>query len=576
MKKYLPWIAVAVVAVLVIGVLLLLPETNTDPTDPPTDPPHTHNWSTATCIRPKTCKDCGATEGEKIAHNWQDATCIRPKTCKDCRATEGEAIAHNWQDATCIKPETCEGCGATAGEALGHTWKNGKCTECGAPKPSEGLSFTLGDRNYYIVTGIGSCKDTHIIIPDVYKGFPVTAIGQSAFNSCESLTEITIPDSVKSIGLYAFASCENLESITLGSGVNTIGEDMFADCANLTGIWVSERNTAYSSDEQGVLFNKDKTVLFKAPGKLKGTYTIPQGVTAIGARAFLRCEALTGITIPGSVQSIGMLAFSNCDSLTSITIPEGVTTIDDSAFDACSNLKNITIPASVTDFGDGNPFYGCPKLTGIWVSENNTVYSSDEKGVLFNKDKTELIKMPCGFKGAYTIPSSVKSFSGAFQACKSLVSITIPDGVTTIGETEFAHCESLVSVTLPDSITSIGSFAFYGCHKLESIAIPKGVKILSSSTFADCRSLKSVTIPDTVTWIQDRVFQYCESLESVTIPHSVTEIHYFAFEGCDNLTGITFTGTVEQWQNIKLWYDWNLDIPATEVICSDGTVRLTK
>ncbi|MBE6983110.1 MAG: leucine-rich repeat domain-containing protein [Ruminococcaceae bacterium] len=508
-------------------------------------------------------------------HNWQDATCIRPKTCKDCRATEGEVIAHNWQDATCTKPETCEGYGATAGEVLGHTWKNGKCTECGAPKPSEGLAFTLGNRNYYIVSGIGSCKDTHIIIPDVYKGFPVTAIGESAFNSCESLTEITIPDSVKSIGLYAFASCKNLGSITLGSGVNAIGEDMFADCANLTGIWVSERNPAYSSDEQGLLFNKDKTVLFKAPGKLMGTYTIPESVTVISARAFLRCEALTGITIPGSVQSIGMLAFSNCDSLTNITIPEGVTTIDDSAFNACSNLKNITIPASVTDFGDRSPFYGCPKLTGIWVSENNPAYSSDEKGVLFNKNKTELIKLPCGFQGAYTVPNTVNSI-GTAQSCEGLTSIIIPESVTGIDETTFAYCYSLTSVALPDSLTRIDEFAFYSCFKLESITIPKGLKILSSSVFAHCYSLKSVTIPDSVTNIHDRVFESCTGLESVTIPHSVTEIYYYAFDNCRKLTSITYTGTTAQWQNVKLWDDWNLDVPATEVICSDGTVSLSK
>ena len=488
MKKYLPWIAVALSALLLVGVVLLLvPATNEEP-------PHTHNWQNATCVKPKTCRDCGATEGEAAMHNWQEATCIRPKTCKDCRATEGEVIAHNWQDATCTKPETCEGCGATAGEAKGHTWKNGECTQCGAPKPSEGLSFTLGDRNYYIVSGIGSCKDTHIIIPDVYKGFPVTAIGEKAFDGCKTLTQVTIPDSI----------------------------------------------------------------------------------TSIGAWAFQLCDSLVNITIPGSVQSIGLRAFSNCDSLTSITIPEGVITIDNSAFDACSNLKNITIPASVTDFGDRSPFYGCPKLTGIWVNENNPAYSSDEKGVLFNKDKTELIKMPCGFKGAYAIPSGVKSFSGAFQSCKSLTSITIPDGVTTIGETEFADCQSLVSITLPDSVTSIGSFAFYDCRSLESIIIPQGLKILSSSAFGYCYSLKSVTIPDGVTNIHDRVFESCTGLESVTIPHSVTEIYYYAFDNCKKLTSITYTGTTAQWQNIKLWYDWNLDVPATKVICSDGTVSLTK
>ena len=520
MKKYIRWLIAAISVLLVVGaVLLLVPAINGNKS--PADTPHTHSWSNATCAKPKTCKTCGATEGE----------------------------------------------------AEGHTWNNGKCTECGAFKPSEGLSFILGDGNYYIVTGIGSCKDAHIIIPNVYKGFPVTAIGESAFNSCEGLTNVTVPDSIKSIGAYAFASCTNLESITLGSGVTAVGEDMFINCANLIGIWVSERNVAYTSDEKGVLFNKDKTVLFKAPGKLKGAYTVPQGVTAIGAWAFYCCDGLTDITIPGSVQSIGMQAFLNCDGLTSITIPEGVITID-SAFDACSNLTSITIPDSVTSLGN-SPFYGCPNLTGIWVGEGNAVYSSDEKGVLFNKDKTELIKMPCGFKGAYTVPDSVKSFSDAFLACRSLTSITIPDGVNTIADTQFASCESLVSVIIPDSVEYIGSFAFYSCRKLESITIPKSVKILSSSAFAHCYGLKSVTIPDGVKSIHDRVFESCTGLKSITIPDSVTEIYYYAFDNCKNLTSITYTGTKAQWQNIKLWYDWNTDVPATEVVCSDGTVSLS-
>ncbi len=451
MKKYVPWIAVILSALLVVCVfLLLVPATNeNDPTttptsahtDPPTDPPYTHSWLAATCMDPKTCKTCGATEGE----------------------------------------------------ANGHSWENKKCSQCGEPQPSEGLEFTLGDGGYYIVSGMGTCKDTYLVIPNVYNGIPVTTIGDDAFDGCKDLVSIIIP----------------------------------------------------------------------------------KGVIAIGVRAFQSCDGLTNITIPGSVKSIGMRAFAICDGLVSVIISEGVTSIDESAFDGCVNLTSITIPASVTKFGDHSPFYGCSSLTGIWVSENNTAYSSDEKGVLFNKDKTELIKMPCGFKGAYTVPGSVKSFSGAFQACKSLTSITIPDGVSTIAETEFAHCESLVSVIIPDSVTSIDSFAFYGCHKLESITIPKGVKILSSSAFAHCYSLKSVTIPDGVTNIHDRVFESCTSLESVTIPHSVTEILYYAFDNCEKLTSMTYTGTMAQWQNIKFWHDWNTDVPAAEVVCSDGTVSLS-
>ena len=153
-----------------------------------------------------------------------------------------------------------------------------------------------------------------------------------------------------------------------GKSVTSIGEFAFFDCTSLTSI------------------------------------TIPNGVTSIGDYAFRDCSSLTSITIPDSVTSIGESAFGWCTSLTSITIPNGVTSIGDYTFWNCTSLTSITIPNSVTWIG-GSAFYGCSSLIAIDIAADNEYYTS-VNGVLFNKDKTELICYPA-VKRRITIKLSV-------------------------------------------------------------------------------------------------------------------------------------------------------------------------
>ena len=197
--------------------------------------------------------------------------------------------------------------------------------------------------------------------------------------------------------------------------------------------------------------------------------SVPDSVNAIGNGAFSGCSSLASINIPNSVTTIRGSAFCNCLSLTSITIPESVTSIEIAAFSGCSSLTNITIPDLVDTIGD-HAFYNC--LTSITVSENNKYFSS-LNGVLFNKDKTELITYPNGNERTeYTIPDSVTSIiEGAFAYCSNLITVKIPDSVTDITDKTFYVCSSLTSVTIPDSVTHIGYNAFKYCKNLTSIII---------------------------------------------------------------------------------------------------------
>lgn len=121
-----------------------------------------HKWVEPDCESPKTCSECGKTEGEALGHSWQDATCTAPKTCSECGKTEGEALGHSWQDATCAAPKTCSACGETEGEALEHTWSEATCS---APKTCNLCGETEGDPVLHrIVDGSTETRDGHIFL----------------------------------------------------------------------------------------------------------------------------------------------------------------------------------------------------------------------------------------------------------------------------------------------------------------------------------------------------------------------------------------------------------------------------
>lgn len=161
------------------------------------------------------------------------------------------------------------------------------------------------------------------------------------------------------------------------------------------------------------------------------------------------------------------------------------------------------------------------------------------------------------------IPDSVTTIEkSAFIDCHSLKSVTIPDSITTIRPSVFADCTSLKSVTIPDSIAAIEAAMFSGCTSLENVTIPDSITTIEGSAFASCHALKSLTIPDSVTTIEDFVFYHCDNLESVILPDSVTTIEEHAFNGCTALTDVYYTGTEEDFVNITIENDNELLLDA--------------
>ena len=484
---------------------------------------------------------------EIIEHNWvctytlKAPTCVETGTnlysCTDCdlvRMVFVEAKAHTFGEWVTVKEPTsgeeglkeryCD-CGATESEAI--------------PKAnaSEGLKFTLNtDGVSYSVTGIGTCTDTDIVIPNTYEGLPVTSIGKEAFYDGDALTSVNIPNSVISIGEWAFLSCSSLTSVTIPDSVTSIGHAAFQSCHALTSVTIGD---SVSSIGNAAFYNCSSLT----------SVTIPDSVTSIGEWAFYDCTSLTSVTIGDSVTSIGEWAFCYCTSLTSLTIPNSVTSIGYVAFAYCTSLTSVTIPHSVTSIGDA-AFGCCDALMSIVVDDDNTAYQSIN-GNLYSKDGKMLIAYACGKTDtSFTIPYSVTSIGNyAFCDCDTLMRVTIPDSVTSIGDSAFVDCDALTSVTIPDSVTSIGYRVFEGCFSLTSVAIPDSVTSIGNYAFEDCTSLTSVIIPD-----------------------SVTSIGSGAFSGCDGLMRVTFNGTAEQWNSIGKGYYWNHNTGTYTIYCTDGEI----
>jgi hypothetical protein len=283
----------------------------------------------------------------------------------------------------------------------------------------EGYTYTLADNKATITgyTGADATTITELDIPSSVTengtSYPVTAIGGSGFATNVKVTTIKIPKTVETAAL----------------GVNNVP-------VSLQAFIVDALNPAYSSEE-GVLFNKDKTILLACPQSKAGVYEVPEGVTTLAGTSIHRCKLLTGIKIPSSVKTIEGWALAS-SGFTSVDIPDSVTTIGARLFSGCASLTSFTLPESVTSIDSAGMFAGCTALT----------------------------------------------------------SITIPNIVTEIGARMFESCNGLTSITIPNHVTSIGEFAFMNCTNanLTSIEIPESVTHLDTGIIANDSQLTSITV----------------------------------------------------------------------------------
>lgn len=353
----------------------------------------------------------------------------------------------------------------------------------------DGYSCTYGEYVNSLQITKYSGDEENVVIPSYIDGKVITRINDEAFAGNEYIKSITVPDTVVVIDTGVFSNCVNLESA----------------------VW-------------------------------------PANGLPIGVDAFKGCISLKTIEIPNTVKSIMASAFAECESLSNITLPEGLLEIGSEAFINCVSLSSIKIPSSVKQIGDPlanySVFSRCYNLNEILVDENNENFMSID-GVLYSKDKTEIIQCPIKKElKNYELPKETLYIGkDAFGFNESLEKISATN-ITSIGNFAFSQCVSLAEINGMENVTHIGSYAFFDCEKIKSIEIPDNITTIDVSTFESCSSLTAIEISENVTSIEYNAFRFCDSLVSVTIPDSVQYISDSAFlDNSEYLTIYANTGS---------------------------------
>lgn len=525
--------------------------------------------SSVTSIGNLAFRGCGRLTGVKISSNVKS---IGDKAFYGCVSLD--LVINNTERNVTVGNDAFDSCKSV-------TWEI-------PDKESTGLQFEVSGTTAVVIKGDYSKLDS-VFIPSKVKidgsVYTVTGIANNAFSNCKNLTYVNVSEGVTNMGIETFFNCENLETVVLGDGIKKINYSLFDgcaslsdinipasvteidgsafegcaslasidipanvtnidahaffDCQNLASINVDDKNPAYASVD-GVLYNKEKTILVLVPAKFQGKFTIPSGVTKIESTAFGSCKGLTGVEIPNTVTSISGFAFEDCTGLTNLTIPSSVKFIAWPAFKGCENLDVVIRNAKEDVSVETGAFDDCKSVTWKIIDES-------ESPLKFKvlTDSTAEVTKNC-VEGSVTIPSKVvidgKTYSvvriayKAFENCKGLTNITIPTSVIEIDIEAFKN-SGLTTIELPSSITSIGYAVFRGCSDLVSVKIPSSVESIGESAFADCTSLSNLELSSSVKIIGVMAFSGCENLDLV-IDNSEdnVEVRPQAFKNCKSVT----------------------------------------
>ena len=401
--------------------------------------------------------------------------------------------------------------------------------------PTDGKLSVLDLSEAKIVEGGGYYYDGNY--NDYYTSNDV--IGSYAFQGCSGLTSLNLPAGITSIGSYAFQGCSGLTSLTLPDGITWIGDDAFRDCSGLTSL------------------------------------NLPDGITSIGDRAFKGCSGLTSLNLPDGITEIGWYAFQGCSGLTSIYVyAEKVPKIGGNVFEGI-DAEKCTLYVPMGTYDDYRLSYigsffkyilefdatGIDKITinlkkagtlpdRIAINKKYEITNLKIIGEINGTDLWMIREMArsklsvldlseakivegggCYYNNYYTSNDVIGP--STFEDCSGLTSLTLPAGITEIGDFAFWGCSGLTSLTLPAGITSIGYDAFYGCSGLTSLTLPDGITEIGIYAFKGCSGLTSLTLPDGITWIGHDAFKGCSGLTSIYVYAEKVPGYSNVFEGVD-------------------------------------------
>ena len=404
------------------------------------------------------------------------------------------------------------------------------CSECGEVFTAQEDVPALGEKDFTFttddtgatVTGYTG-ENADVQLPSALGGKPVVAIGANAFNGNETITSVTMPDSVTVIGDYAFAY-SSVTSITLSEGLTSLGENVFTDARWLTTI--DDRSRNFVQTINGIHYNVAGTEIILCPADVAGDIQLPAGLLAVPEKCFEGLPKITSVTFPDSVKIIGAYAFKKCDNLTGVTLPKGLERLEEGLFLKCISLTNIEIPDKVTVIAD-NVFSGCNALSSVLLSNNITTIGTgafaaptlirssatayartwaQENGMKWEHDVHTIVTQPA-VEATYTEPG--KTEGSYCSGCGEV--FTAQEDVPALGEKDFTFTTDDTGATVTGykgestevhipsvlggkPVTKIAEKAFYSDLRITGMHIPASVAEIEEFSFYQCRALDTITV----------------------------------------------------------------------------------
>ena len=383
---------------------------------------------------------------------------------------------------------------------------------------SHGLSFTPIGNKVCVVSGIGTCTDTDLVIPNQSpSGDRVVGIDDQAFLGAYTLTSVSIPEGVTEIGKGAFHGCSNLRWFDLPDTLTTIADSAFFNCTSLTSVEIPAGVTVIGETVFGACYGIRSITVDPANTRYEGVFNC-----LIDKTTQTLINGCKNSTIPedGSVTVIGKEAFSGVVMNQEITIPEKVVRIEDRAFWGSSLSGDLYISANIEHIGE--QAFNHNYFDSITVDPKNPRYSGGGNCLIDPSTKTLIF----GCKNSVIPADGSVTYIGdyAFSLC-IITSLQIPETVTGIGNHAFDAASSLTEIHLPDSITSIGTEAFYQCYALRSVTLSNRLVSIGDRAFHTCKALQSIHIPASVTEIGQGLFANCAMLETITVDSGNPRYH---------------------------------------------------
>ena len=382
--------------------------------------------------------------------------------------------------------------------------------------------YTADGSLRYIGNWLVTTVDKPNIISSVYVKNGTTHIANGAFASCREFVSVSLPATIKVIGDKAFYDCAKLTTVSIheSARIEYIGKEAFKSCTKITTVRSSlecwSGITFATADSNPLYANYIGCKLTIGGSDGAFDFTTDKNVSAF---AFLGCQNLASVTINGASE-IGESAFNGCTGLNSISIESDAISVGENAFSHCSSLKSIYLNIS-----------SCVAKNSIfWASGNGIdlhlgAKCSNLPSNLFLTEKGDYLPKIASL----VCDEGMTELNVSFKDIDSLITVSLPEGMTKIGDDAFYGCSGIVAITFPSTLTEIGDNAFSRTRLTGDIVLPNSITIIGKCAFSST-SITSVNIPSSLKRLEASAFSNCSNLQmQVTLPNGIEVIESYVF-----------------------------------------------